>query len=127
MKNYIPKHKSDMKAVEHLKYLAFETVRADVPELLECLQDLNWATARPVAAYLRPHVNEITAELLYIFSTNDEMWKHGVMSLLIAELSDKLDPELVRVLKRIAHQPTKTEIADDLDEEAKEIIINKQL
>ncbi|MFI5139381.1 MAG: DUF5071 domain-containing protein [Sphingobacteriales bacterium] len=127
MKNYIPKHSSDVRAVERLKSRAFETIRTDVPELLECLQDMHWDISHPVAEYLLPHVNEIKDELLYILSTNDEMWKHGILCFLIARSSDKIDPELVSVLKRIADQPTKTEIGDDLDEEAKEIIINKQL
>jgi hypothetical protein len=116
-----------MEAVEHLKVRAFETIKADVPELLEWMQDMHWYVAHGVAEYLLPHVNEIKEELLYIFSTNDEMWKHGIMFFLLAKSPGKLDPALVSVLKRIANHPTDSEIADDLDEEAKEIIINKQL
>ena len=127
MKNYIPRHSSDVEVVKHLNSHVFETITADVPALLECLQDMHWDISHPVAEYLLPHVNEIIDELLYIFSTNDDLWKLGVMVLLIAKPSGKLDPALVSVLKRIADHPTGDEIVYSLDEAAKEIIINKQL
>ena len=123
MKNYIPKSKSDVNAVEHLKSLSFEAVKADIPELLECMQDMHWDIAHGVAEYLVPYVNEIKKELLFILKTNDEIWKFGIISSLIAKSSNKLDEELISILKRIAEHPTKSEIEDEVDVAAKDIIV----
>jgi len=72
MKNYLPEHKSDVEAVEYLKSLPLENVKADVPRLLECIQDLHWDIAHGVAEYLIPHIGEIQQQLIYIFKTEDE-------------------------------------------------------
>jgi hypothetical protein len=123
MKSYIPKSKSDTIAVEHLKKLDFNLVREDVSKLLECLQDMHWDIAYGIAEYLAPHVNEIKEELLNILSSNDEIWKHGVISFLMAKSPNKLQPELISILKRIAEHPTKSETDDGVDLAAKELTL----
>ncbi|HWW43381.1 DUF5071 domain-containing protein [Pedobacter sp.] len=129
MKNidYIPKNTSDVAAVERLKYLPFETIRRDVPELLEWLQDGHWEVAEGIAGYLVPHINEITQELLFVLNTNDSMWKYFVLCGLIERSQKKLDPILIKALKRIAEHPSKIDAEDTVDEVAREIIANKVL
>jgi len=74
-KNYIPQNRCDVIAVQRLKDLPFESVKKNVPELLEWLQDTHWEVAEGIANYLLPHVNEITQELLFVLNTDDGMWK----------------------------------------------------
>ena len=122
MENYIPRHKSDVQAIKNLRSRVFATIKADVPELLGCMQDMHWDIAQGVAEYLAPHVNEIRGELLFILNSNDEQWKFGIVSFLLAKSPNKLDPELIAVLKRVAEHPTKSESYEELDVKAKEII-----
>ncbi len=122
MKNYIPQFKTDEQAIENLNSLAFETVRADVPELLEWVQDLHWDSAHGVAEYLVPHVHEIQKELLNILKANDEIWKLNIIRALIAKSPNKLGPELMSIIRRIADHPTKAEKEEDVDVAARKII-----
>jgi len=126
-KDYIPQNTHDIAAIERLKHLPFESVKEDVPTLLEWLQDTHWDVAEGIAEYLVPHVNEITQELLFILKTDDGMWKYFVINILIARSQDKLDPTLITELSRIAAHPSKIEADDTVDEAAKEIIANKAL
>jgi hypothetical protein len=127
IKDYIPNNIHDVLAVERLKRLSFETVRNDVPKLLEWLQDTHWDVAEGIAEYLLPHVNEITQELIFILNTDDGMWKYFVICILIARSQEKLDPDLIKVLKRIAEHPSRIDAEDSVDEVAKMVIQNRTL
>ena len=116
MKNYIPQFKTDEQAIENLNSLAFETVRADVSELLEWVQDLHWNSAHGVAEYLVPHVHEIQKELLNILKANDEIWKLNIIRALIAKSPNKLGPKLMSIIRR------KAEKEEDVDVAARKII-----
>lgn len=85
-KDFIPTSIYDIVAVERLKRLPFESVKEDVPALLEWLQDTHWDVAEGIAKYLVPHVNEIKQELLFILNSNDGMWKYFVMYILIGRV-----------------------------------------
>jgi uncharacterized protein DUF5071 len=126
-KDYIPKNIYDVASVERLKRLPFESVRNDVPALLEWLQDLHWDVAHGIAKYLTPHVNEITPELIFVLHTNDGMWEYWIINSLIARSQNKLDPTLIKALRRIAEHPSKIEAEDGVDESAKQIISNNVL
>lgn len=126
-KDYIPENINDVRAVEHLKNLSFESIRKDVPLLLEWLQDTHWAVAPGIAEYLLPHINEITHELIDILNSDDTMWKSYVIYILIARSRDRLDPDLIKAIVRIAEHPSKFEVEDAVDEAAKSVIVNKHL
>jgi hypothetical protein len=112
MKNYIPKNKFDFEAVERLELLSFEKFKSDIPKLLEWLQDMNWPVAHRIAKYLTPHIREMKFELLNILSSDDGMWKYWIVCSLIAQSPNKLGPDLITAIKRIAEQPSKIEIED---------------
>jgi hypothetical protein len=126
-KDYIPKNVYDIAAVERLKKLPFESVREDVPALLEWLQDGHWDIAGEMRDYLLPYINIITHELIFILNTEDSVWKSFVICGLIALSPHKLEPSLIEVLKRIAEHPSKFDAENGLDEAAKGIITNKVL
>nr|WP_068890402.1 DUF5071 domain-containing protein [Pedobacter panaciterrae] len=126
-KNYIPQNTDDVDAVERLKYLPFASIIDDIPILLEWLQDGHWEVAEGITAYLIPHVNEISEELLFILDTEDGMWKYFVICGLIARSKEKLAPNLIEALRRIAEHPSKIDVEDAVDDVAKEVIANKFL
>jgi hypothetical protein len=122
MKHYIPKTKGDTEAVENLGKLPFETIRADVPQLLEWMQDMNWPVGQGIAIYLRPHINEIKESLLDVLKSNDDTWKYWIINSLIVYSEIKLDQELISVIKRIANNPSRGEVEEGVHMAAKEII-----
>lgn len=127
MKDYIPKDKFDIRAVEKLNSISFETIKQDVPKLLEWLQDANWPVANPIAIYLLPHLGEIEKELLYIFNTDDLVWQYWIMHIfLLANSSYKPGAKLMSALKRIAEHPTESEIHEELNTIASELLNNYQ-
>lgn len=126
-KNYIPKDKSDIIAVKNLNSLLFDVVKSDVPRLLESLQDMHWDIAFGVAKYFIPYVSDISNELLLILKTGDENWKFNIINALVKYSPDKLDPELLREIERIAKYPSEGEIEDGAHFAAKQIIENRLL
>lgn len=126
-KDFIPTSIYDIAAVERLKKLPFESVKDDVPALLEWLQDTHWDVAEGIAQYFVHYVNEIKQELLFILNSNDGMWKYFVMYILIGRSRRKLDAELIEVLRRIAEHPSDIDSEDCADEAAKDILMNKFL
>lgn len=126
-KNHIPQNTNDVIAIERLEHLPFEAVKADIPKLLEWLQDGHWEVAEGITKYLVPHINEITEELLFVLNTEDSMWKYFVICGLISRSPEKLDPALIEVLRRIAEHPSRVDAEDTVDEVAKAIIENKVL
>jgi hypothetical protein len=61
-------------------------------------------------------------EILNILSSNDNEWKFGVLTSLIAESEIKLNQDLLVVLRRIAEHPSYGEIYEEVDLIAKGIV-----
>jgi hypothetical protein len=121
MKNYIPKEKVDIKALDYLKTLSFEEISSeDIPELLVWFQDLNWGNANGIAAFLMPYINNIKNELITILNGKDGQWKRGILAALVAKTSAIPDPQLLSIITRIAKQPS-----EDDKEEGVDIVANK--
>ena len=127
MKKYIPKHKSDVQAIDFLKSCSCEDIKSDVPILLKFIQDLHWDVARDIGTYLTPYVNEIKHELTIILNSDDDEWKFGIMVALIGKSQKKLDKDLISILTRISENPTKGEISEELDSIAKKILLDNIL
>ena len=122
MKKYIPKTKDDRTAIHFLRLCSFDDIKGDVSLLLEYLQDLHWDVSRDIGAYLAPYVNEFSMELLKILSSNDNEWKFGILTSLIAESKVKLNQDLIAALSRIAEHPSDGEIDEDLNTIAEKIV-----
>lgn len=115
MKELIPKHKDDQEVIEGLRNLSFEQLSPIVPDLLECLQDLHWPIAEPVAEILAPFVDRITPDIIRILKTNDGQWKWGILTRLARKTTD---PVLLQEIERIAIFPTRDEIEEEVNVEA---------
>ena len=118
----IPKDKFDIEAVEKLNDYSIEELKPIVPALLEWLQDGHWPVSYPIRLYLEKYVKDIQDEILEIFNTDDTEWKHYILSFFGNEINSE---RLISEIKRIATHPTDLEKTDELDEMAKELMIEK--
>jgi hypothetical protein len=123
MKNYIPRSKGDLEAVENLNKLPFEDIKEDVPELLKWLQDMNWPIARDVADYLLPHISKIQEEIAHILVSEDEMWIYWIIGSFITASSERPSDKVLTLISRLANNPTRWEQENYIDEVAKEAMI----
>lgn len=119
IKTLIPKDKFDFETIEKLKSYSFEEIKSIVPELLEWLQDMNWPISKSVAEYLIPHTEKISSEVLKILQSQDQVWKYWVLIIFGEIIKDKM---VLNEIQRIAENPTKDEIEEEVSEIAKEII-----
>jgi hypothetical protein len=126
-KNHIPKSKFDFDAIDCLEQMLFEDIRADVPKLLEWLQDANWPIAYRLALYLGPYINEITEEIVFVLTSDDATWKYHLSYNLIGRSQKKLTPLLINALTQLAENPTKHERDEYVDEAARDLLAKKDL
>ena len=107
--------------------LSLESVREDVPKLLEWGQDGHWDVAGGIYEYLAPYVNEIAPEIQFVLNSDDSTWKYFLICGLIARSKTKLNPALTNALRQIAEQPSRMDAEDCVDEAARSVITNKSL
>ncbi len=117
----VPRDKFDIERARAAIEMGFPAVEPILPDLLWWIADMNW----PVAGELTPFFCSIGLPLApylrAIFETDDGQWKASVLTYIVAkdlELADALRPEL----ERMAHFPTRDEIADEVVQDAAEIL-----
>ncbi len=118
LKNLIPKHKDDTETAEKLFEYSYEEVRSIIPELLAWIQDMNWPVSRPMADYLVSMSEYLTKDLMKILNGNDEVWKYWCIDVFGLYSDKPLDPTIVAKIKSIAENPTESEIAEEVVEQA---------
>jgi hypothetical protein len=121
-KDLIPKDKHDIQRAENLKNYSYSELKPIIPELLEWLQDLNWPVAKPISEYLKSINENISQEILAILKTNDSVWKYWIISIFGKITNDNF---FRNEIIRIATNPTKDEVAEEVDKIADEIIIER--
>lgn len=122
IQDLIPKDKHDIQRAENLKNYSYSELKPILPELLEWLQDLNWPVAKPVSEYLESITENISLEILDVLKTNDAVWKYWIVSI-FGKITNN---QFVRnEIIRIATNPTKGEIIEEVDKIAKEIILER--
>ncbi|MFW0736919.1 DUF5071 domain-containing protein [Flavobacterium sp. T12S277] len=119
VKNLIPKDKFDFETVEKLKNYSFEEIESFIPDLLKWLQDINWPISRPIAELLIPYTEKISSEILKILQSQDQVWKYWILDTFGEITKDKI---VLNEIERIAKDPTKEEIDEEVSEIAKKII-----
>lgn len=86
MKDLIPRHKSDYDRVEKIIAAGYPKVEPIIPEILECIQDINW----PIAQKLLPFINTIASDIVMhykpILRTDDSPWKSWLLTEIIENL-----------------------------------------
>jgi hypothetical protein len=122
IQDLIPKDKHDIQRAENLKNYSYSELKPIIPELLEWLQDLNWPVAKPVSEYLKCITENISLEILDVLRTNDAVWKYWTISIFGKITNDQL---VRNEIIRIATNPTKGEITEEVDKIANEIILER--
>lgn len=117
----IPKDKGDIVTAEQLKNYSFEEIKPIIPDLLGCLQDMNWPVARPISEYLVGVADKITPHILDVLRGDDEIWKYW-MVVVFGNASKRPDKLLMNEFNRMANHPTQDEIKEEINEVALDVL-----
>lgn len=117
----LPQDKIQTEKAEAIVALGFPAVEPILPALVEWMQDINW----PVAQVLQPFLAGIGAPLAphvrRVLETTDEIWKYWVLRCIVRE-SSELAESLQTELLRLAQSPTSSELKEEIDVQAREIL-----
>jgi hypothetical protein len=122
LKELIPNDKGDIKTAEKLKSYSYSEVKNIVTELLTWIQDINWPVAGPVSDYLQSISEYITDDIIKILNGNDDVWKYWCVSIFGLNAVKPIDPKLMMEFKRIAINPTKNEILEEVQQLTLEVL-----
>ena len=118
----LPRHKLDNDRVEIIKKMDRDKILPLLPNLLEWIQDMNWPVAPSVLELLLTFPEEIVPHVQDVLSSDDENWKWFILHFLVVELPVDSRVQFREYLTRVAETPTRNELAEELDEIAKEIL-----
>lgn len=123
-KKYLPLNKSDLDFADELyKIDDIDTIKEDIPILMEWLQDYNWPPADLICDYLlRFPLKTYKKEILKILNSNDNVWKYWILLRMIKPVITKEDNWLIPKIENIILSPSAGEKEDEVDEIAQEII-----
>ena len=117
----IPKDKSDLSTIPILIEMDEDDINPILPELLTWVADMNWPVAAEMAKVLVrfsnsavPHIKEILKPM-----QKDEEWKWHIITGLLPQLQPNSQKLLMEDINRVIHSPTDSEIASDVQEQAK--------
>ena len=122
MKQLIPKDKFDIKTAEKLIGYSYDQVQPIVPELLTWIQDMNWPVARPVADYLQSISENLSNDIVEILKGNDDQWKYWCIQIFGISSNKLPSKAVIEEIRRIADNPTRSEISEEVQERAIEFI-----
>lgn len=118
----LPRHKSDNARVEMIKKMERDKIMPLLPSLLEWVQDMNWPVAPSVLELLLTFPEEIVPHVQEVLSSDDDNWKWFILNYLVIELSVESRVQFKDYLTRVAETPTQNELAEEMNEIAKEIL-----
>lgn len=118
----LPRHKFDNDRVELIKKMDRDKILPLLPNLLEWIRDMNWPVAPSVLELLLNYPEEIVPHVQNILTSNDDNWKWFILHFLVIKLPVESRVQFREYLTRVAETPTQNELAEELDEIAKEIL-----
>lgn len=123
-KKHLPLNKEDLSFAKELYKLDnIDSIKDDIPILVECLQDYNWEQADIICKCLLKFPLEIyKVQIDNILHSNDSMWKYWILLRLIEPKIKKTDQWLIPTINKIALQPNRNDKEAEVDENAQEII-----
>jgi hypothetical protein len=121
--NLLPHDNNDLAAIEKIKTLSAAQLVPLADQLLSYMQDGHWSVAPEIGEILAKHLSVIEKPIIAILNGNDNGWKFYVLMMLIQKADSSLiTPSLQEVIRRIANSPTSGEKAENVDEEAQDIL-----
>jgi hypothetical protein len=122
-RKFIPSHNADLDAIEELKKVSFEITGPYAMEILEWIQDPNWAVAHPIIDYFKPYRQKLNEEFLSILNSEENSWKKVVLEAFFLDWEkDSLAVNISAKLQRIAYSPSIDETQMQLDLLAQKIV-----
>jgi len=121
-KDLLPRHKTDDDRVEMIKKMDRDKILPLLPSLLEWIQDMNWPVAPSILKLLLTFPEEIVPHVQDVLYSDDDNWKWFILHFLVIELPVDSRVQFKEYLTRVAETPTRNELAEELDEIAKEIL-----
>lgn len=122
LESLLPRHKSDVERARAAVAAGYPKVAPILPQLFQWMQDFNWPVAHVLAPFFVSIGHPILEEVRRVLATNDGLWKYWALHIVEAlPLSERA--ELREQLERIVHRPTPDEIAGEVAEIAKEILL----
>lgn len=121
---YLPLKKYDPEIIKLLQEISKDKLIPLLPFLLSWIQDSNWPISKDITPILTTYQKDIIPEIKWILEGNDDIWKYNCISLVLMELPKEFIEPLIPILKKIAYNPTKGEIAEDTSKIAKELLAN---
>ena len=121
-KDLLPRHKTDDHRVEMIKKMDRDKILPLLPSLLEWIQDMNWPVAPSILKLLLTFPEEIVPHVQDVLYSDEDNWKWFILHFLVIELPVDSRVQFKEYLTRVAETPTRNELAEELDEIAKEIL-----
>jgi hypothetical protein len=120
----IPKSKLDLDTANHAVAVGYPGVEPILGDLVEWLQDYNWPVARVLAPFLAGIGKPLVPHIDHVFSTTDGTWKYWMIVCLISN-SDDLFEHYKQKLIQYREQPTDDGRHDELDEVARDVLVER--
>lgn len=121
-KKLLPRHKTDDDRIEMIKNMDREQILPLLPGPLEWIQDMNWPVAPSVLELLLTFPEEIVPHVQDVLSSDDDNWKWFILHFFVIKLPVESRIQFREYLTRVIETPTQNELAEELDEIAKEIL-----
>ncbi len=122
LEDCIPKDKFDVAAIVRANQICLLALSPFQAELLKWVQDPNWPVAPSTAALLSRFDVELLPHVKSILRSEDALWKHTLIDLVVRNLSTHVVHELNADLARLAVQPTPDEKIEEVDVVARDIL-----
>ena len=117
----IPQHKRDFDRANALVDVGYPAVAPILPRLLVWLQDSNWPISSVLSNFLASIGAPLSPHLREILAGDDGSWKSSIMRGVIGA-NTELFALFKGELERIANSPTLSERAEQVDEDARDIL-----
>ncbi|MGE7841653.1 DUF5071 domain-containing protein [Lysinibacillus sp. NPDC093712] len=124
---FLPRNVYDVEKVPEIKKLDRDTQTSLLPDLLVFTQDMNWPVAPGILEILLTFPEEIVPHVQDVLSSNDDNWKWFLLHFLVINLPVESKVQFKDYLSKVAENPTKMELAEELDEIAKGILATLSL
>jgi hypothetical protein len=118
---FVPRDKHDHESANRAIAAGYPAVQPFLWHLLEWIQDTNWPVAETLAPFLASIGMPLVPHIKKIFETDDEMWKYAIMREIFLK-SPEVAEEFRDELKRIAYNPTESEITEEIPEGALDVL-----
>jgi hypothetical protein len=122
IRSLVSQHKSDIERAEAAIAAGYPAVGPILPELLMWLQDYNWPVAHTLAPFLASIGAPLIPHIRTIMATDDEIWKYWVMGIIMGD-SPEVAAAFREDLERIAYAPTERETREELDDRARDLLM----